>query len=62
MKTPKEWAKEFDNIDFVGFIAKIQTDAYNQAGENIMNHDDIELFHLNGWPVEPAYKDELKIK
>lgn len=37
MKTPREWAKEFDNIDFVGFIADIQKDAYNQAILNVMD-------------------------
>jgi hypothetical protein len=34
MKNSKEWAKEFDNVNFVEFIDKIQKDAYNQAIED----------------------------
>ena len=62
MKTPREWAKEFDNIDFMGFIADVQKDAYNQAINNILNHDDIELFHLNGHPLDDLYQQSLKLK
>lgn len=61
MKTPRELAKEFDNIDFMGFIADVQRDAYNQAIENILNHDDIELFHANGDLLDNKYKQSLKL-
>ena len=38
MKNPKKLAKEFDNIDFVEFIAEVQKNTYNECLSDILRH------------------------
>ena len=47
MKSPKELAKSFDNIDFVEFISLVQKEAYNQAIQDAADSADADYTQID---------------